>query len=83
MPDGNGQPSTGLIALGAGAMVLCCLAPVLLASTGAAGIVALISGNVWWLVPGLGALALAVVLGRRRRASHRAPEPFRKKIANE
>ena len=42
MPEGNGQPSTGLMALVAGVMVVCCLVPLLLLSLGAAGLAALV-----------------------------------------
>ena len=83
MPDGNGQPSAGLVALGAGAMVLCCLVPLLLLSFGAAGLMALIFDNVLWLGLGLAALALGFVIARIRRTEHRAPETFRRDIANE
>ncbi len=47
MPEGNEQPSTGLMVLGAGAMVLCCLVPLVLLSIGTAGLAALIAGNAW------------------------------------
>jgi hypothetical protein len=83
MPEGNGQPSTGLMALGAGALVLCCLVPLLLLSLGAAGLAALIFDNVWWLGLGLAALALAVVGTRIRRATNRTRDTFRGDIANE
>jgi hypothetical protein len=69
MGQGNEQPPVGLMALGAGALVLCCLAPLVLLSIGTAGLAALIAGNAWWL--GLGGLALiigAVVARMRRRA---------------
>ncbi len=83
MPDENGQPSVGLVALGAGVMVLCCLVPLLLLSFGAAGLVALIFDNVWWLGLGLAALALGVVIARIRRTARRTPENVRRDIANE
>lgn len=83
MSEGNGQPSTGLMALVAGVMVVCCLVPLLLLSLGAAGLAALIFDNVWWLGLGLAALVLAVVVTRIRRATHRTPDTFRGDIANE
>ncbi len=67
MPEGNGQPSTGLVALGAGAMVLCCLVPLVLLSIGTAGLTALIAGNAWWLLGGAVALAGAILAARMRR----------------
>ena len=83
MAEGNGQPSTGLMALVAGVMVVCCLVPLLLLSLGAAGLAALIFDNVWWLGLGLAALVLGVVITRIRRTAHRTPEMFRGDIANE
>lgn len=82
MGQGNGRPSAGLIALGAGATVLCCAVPLLLLGFGTAGLVALITGNAWWSGLGVTALALAVVLNRARRTAHRASDTFRREIAN-
>ena len=67
MPEGNEQPSTGLMALGAGAMVLCCLVPLVLLSVGAAGLAALIAGNAWWLLGGAVVLTGAILAARMRR----------------
>ncbi len=67
MPEGNGQPSTGLMALVAGVMVVCCLVPLVLLSVGAAGLTALIAGNAWWLLGGAVALAGAILAARMRR----------------
>ncbi len=67
MPEGNGQPSTGLMAIVAGVMVVCCLVPLVLLSVGAAGLAALIAGNAWWLLGGAVALAGAILAARMRR----------------
>ena len=67
MAEGNGQPSTGLMALVAGVMVVCCLVPLLLLSIGTAGLTALIAGNAWWLLGGAVALAGAILAARMRR----------------
>ncbi len=67
MPEENEQPSTGLLALGAGAMVLCCLVPLVLLSIGTAGLAALIAGNAWWLFGGAVVLAGAILAARMRR----------------
>ena len=67
MGQGNGQPSTGLMALVAGVMVVCCLAPLVLLSVGTAGLAALIAGNAWWLLGGAVALAGAILAARMRR----------------
>ncbi len=67
MPEGNEQPSTGLMALGVGAMVLCCLVPLLLLGVGTAGLAALIAGNAWWILGGVVALAGAILAARMRR----------------
>ncbi len=67
MAEGNGQPSTGLMALVAGVMLVCCLVPLLLLSLGAAGLAALIAGNAWWLLGGAVALAGAILAARMRR----------------
>jgi len=75
MPDGNGQPSTGLIAFGAGAMVLCCLVPLVLLSIGAAGLVAFLTENAWWLGLGGVALIIGTVAARRRRMRRSRPGP--------
>ncbi len=77
MPEGNEQPSIGLIALGAGAMVLCCLVPLVLLSVGTAGLVALISGNAWWLGLGGVALIIGTVAARMRRMRSSRPGPER------
>ncbi len=79
MPEGNEQPSIGLIALGAGAMVLCCLVPLVLLSVGAAGLAALIAGNAWWLLGGAVVLAGAILAARMRRPdASRARRPVAK-----
>ena len=75
MPEGNGQPSTGLMALGAGAMVLCCLVPLVLLSIGTAGLVALLTENAWWLGLGGVALIIGTVAARRRRMRRSRPGP--------
>ena len=70
MGQGNGQPSTGLMALVAGVMVVCCLAPLVLLSVGAAGLAALIASNAWWLLGGTVVLTgaiLAALIPRRFR----------------
>ena len=67
MPERNEQPSPGLMALGAGAMVLCCLVPLVLLSVGAAGLAALIAGSAWWLLGGAVVLAGAILAARMRR----------------
>ena len=67
MGQGNGQPSTGLMALVAGVMVVCCLGPLVLLSVGTAGLAALIAGNAWWLLGGAVALAGAILAARMRR----------------
>ena len=64
-------------------MVLCCLAPLLLLSFGAAGLAALFFDNLWWLGLGLAALVLGVVITRIRRTTHRTTDTFRGDIANE
>ena len=73
MPEGNEQPSTGLIALGAGAMVLCCLVPLVLLSIGTAGLVALLAENAWWLGLGGVALIIGTVAARMRRMRRSRP----------
>ncbi len=86
MPEGNEQPSTGLMALGAGAMVLCCLVPLVLLSIGTAGLAALIAtaglaaliaGNAWWLGLGGVALIIGTVAARMRRMRSSRPGPER------
>ena len=75
MPDGNEQPSTGLMVLGAGAMVLCCLVPLVLLSIGTAGLVALLTENAWWLGLGGVALIIGTVAARRCRMRRSRPGP--------
>ena len=75
MPEGNEQPSTGLMVLGAGAMVLCCLVPLVLLSIGTAGLVALLTENAWWLGLGGVALIIGTVAARRRRMRRSRPGP--------
>ncbi len=75
MPEGNEQPSTGLVALGAGAMVLCCLVPLVLLSIGTAGLVALLTENAWWLGLGGVALIIGTVASRMRRMRRSRPGP--------
>ncbi len=77
MPDGNEQPSTGLMVLGAGAMVLCCLVPLVLLSSGTAGLVALLPENAWWLGLGGVALIIGTVAARMRRMRSSRPGPER------
>ncbi len=77
MPEGNGQPPTGLVALGAGAMVLCCLVPVLLLGVGTTGLVALLTENAWWLGLGGVALIIGTVAARMRRMRSSRPGPER------
>ncbi len=77
MPEGNEQPSTGLMALGVGAMVLCCLVPLVLLSIGTAGMAALIAGNAWWLGLGGVALIIGTVAARMRRMRSSRPRPKR------
>ncbi len=77
MPEGNEQPSTGLMVLGAGAMVLCCLVPLVLLSIGTAGLVALLAENAWWLGLGGVALIIGAVAARRRRMRRPRPGPER------
>ena len=77
MPEGNGQPSAGLMALGAGAMVLCCLLPLVLLSVWTAGLAALIAGNAWWLGLGGAALIIGTVAVRMRRMRSSRPGPER------
>ncbi len=67
MGQGNQQPSAGLMALGAGAMVLCCLVPLVLLSVGTAGLAALLTENAWWLLGGAFILAGAILAARMRR----------------
>ena len=67
MPEGNEQPAIGLIALGGGAMVLCCLVPLLLLGVGTAGLAALIAGNAWWILGGVVVLAGAILAARMHR----------------
>ncbi len=75
MPEGNDQPSTGLMVLGAGAMVFCCLVPLVLLSIGTAGLVALLTENAWWLGLGGVALIIGTVAARRRRMRRSRPGP--------
>ncbi len=77
MPEGNEQPSIGLIALGASALVLCCLVPLVLLSVGAAGLAALIAGNAWWLLGGAVVLAGAILAARMRRRTRPPVTKFR------
>ncbi len=77
MPEGNEQPSTGLMALGVGAMVLCCLVPLVLLSIGTAGLVALLTENAWWLGLGGVALIIGTVAARMRRIRRSRPGPER------
>ena len=77
MPEGNEQPSIGLIALGAGALVLCCLVPLVLLSVGAAGLAALIAGNAWLLLGGAVVLAGAILAARMRRRTRPPVTKFR------
>ena len=77
MPDRNEQPSTGLMALGAGAMVLCCLVPLVLLSIGTAGLVALLTENARWLGLGGVALIIGTVVARMRRMRRSRPGPER------
>ncbi len=64
---GDKGPSTGLVALGIGAMALCCLGPVVLVTVGTAGLVALLTENIWWLLGGAVVLAGAILVARMRR----------------
>jgi hypothetical protein len=73
MAEGNGQPSTGLMALGVGAMVLCCLVPLLLLGVGATGLIALLTENAWWLGLGGVALIICTVAARMRRMRSSRP----------
>ncbi len=77
MPEGNERPSTGLMALGAGAMVLCCLVPLVLLSIGTAGLVALLAENAWWLGLGGVALIIGAVAARMSRMRRSRPGPER------
>ena len=77
MPEGNEQPSIGLMALGAGAMVLCCLVPLVLLSIGTAGLVALLTENAWWLGLGGVALIIGTVAARMHRMRSSRPGPER------
>ena len=75
MPEGNEQPSTGLMALGVGAMVLCCLVPLLLLGVGATGLIALLTENAWGLGLGGGALIIGTVTARMRQMRSSRPGP--------
>ncbi len=77
MGQGNEQPSTGLMVLGVGAMVLCCLVPLVLLSIGTAGLVALLTENAWWLGLGGVALIIGTVAARMRRMRSSRPGPER------
>jgi hypothetical protein len=77
MGQGNEQPSTGLMVLGASAMVLCCLVPLVLLSIGTAGLVALLTENAWWLGLGGVALIIGAVAARMSRMRRSRPGPER------
>ena len=77
MKVGGNGPSAGLAAVGIGVMLLCCLVPLLLLSIGTAGLVALISGNAWWLGLGGVALTIGTVAARVRRTRSSRPGPER------
>ncbi len=77
MKAGDNGPSAGLAALGAGAMVLCCLVPLVLLSIGTAGLVALLAANAWWLGLGGVALIIGTVAARMRRMRSSRPGPER------
>ncbi len=77
MKAGDNGPSAGLAALGAGAMVLCCLVPLVLLSIGTAGLVALLTENAWWLGLGGVALIIGTVAARMRRMRSSRPGPER------
>ncbi len=81
MKAGDNEPSAGLKALGAGAMVLCCLMPLLLLSIGTAGLVALLTENAWWL--GLGGVALIIGTAAARMHRMRSSRPGPERAASD
>ena len=68
------RPPAGLIALGIGAMALCCLGVPILLGIGGAGLAALVFDNLWWLGLGVVLLALVIVGGRMRRRTRKSAQ---------
>ncbi len=77
MKAGDNGPSAGLAALGAGAMVFCCLLPLLLLGVGTTGLVALVTANAWWLGLGGVALIIGAVAAQMSRMRRSRPGPER------